>query len=235
MKKCVSSLLLTTVLALPAYADSLVANCARDVEENINLYQSIRAADEYDRIHIIKQQRSELQKLRVEVVHDSISQIAWTDFYVPILEAMNLSLEDKEYSYAELNALFFQDCHARAEKIRSLAREIRSNALLNMPRSAIVMRRSKAIPTLIAPFGKNWIDSRGNTYIVFGDSLRDQYGKEIVRISGKFLHIDGRTFVPFGKGYVDASSGYTIQRFNNGYIDSKGNAVQPFGSGWVIR
>jgi len=223
------------LVPLHTIADPLIANCESEIQENINLYQSIRAADESDRPHIIIQQKSELQKLRAEVVKDPISQIAWTDFYVPILETMNLVLEDKEYSYDELRNYLLRDCYERVEKIRRLAREIRSNSVISLPRFTQVMPRSRAVPTLITPFGKNWVDSNGNVYLAFGNSLRDPYGKEIVRISGKYLHVDGRTFIPFGKGYVDATSGYSIRRFGNGYIDSNGNTAQPFGRGWVVR
>jgi hypothetical protein len=223
------------LVPLHTIADPLISNCESEIQEYINLYQSIRAADESDRPHIIIQQKSELQKLRAEVVKDSISQIAWTDFYVPILETMNLVLEDKEYSYDELRNYLLQDCYERVEKIRRLAREILSNSVISLPRLTQVMPRSRAVPTLITPFGKYWVDSNGNVYLAFGNSLRDPHGKEIVRISGKYLHVDGRTLIPFGKGYVDATSGYSIRRFGNGYIDSNGNTAQPFGRGWVVR
>jgi len=219
-----------------AHANPLAALCERDVNELVDFYYSLRVLPANQRALAVSEQNAEMLKVRDEFVTDAISILAFHDVYMPHLNVMTKVLEDREYSYAELAPELRSDCLMRANRIMSIARQRRGSSWVPSLSSVIGgADRVPRIPTLITPFGNNWIDSSGVTYTRFQNTIRDSRGNQLSLVGQNWRSSNGQVYVPFGKGYVDATSGYSIRPFGNGYVDSNGNTAQPFGRGWVIR
>ena len=227
---------LTLTFSAAAYANPLAATCERDVNELIDFYYSLRVLPPVQRALAVSEQNSEMLKVRDELVTDPVSSLAFNDVYMPHLNVMTKVLEDRDYSYAELAPELRSDCLMRADRIMSIARQRRGSNWVPSLSSVIGgADRVPRIPVLITPFGNGWVDSSGTTYMRFQNTIRDSRGNQLSRVGQNLHSSNGQVYVPFGKGYVDTTSAYTIRRFGNGYIDSNGNTAQPFGRGWVIR
>ena len=234
--KVIATFAIALCISGTARANPLAATCDRDVNELVDFYYSLKVLPANQRALAVSEQNAEMLKVRDELVTDAISMLAFNDVYLPHLNVMNKVLEDREYSYAELAPELRSDCLMRANRIISIAQQRRGSSWAPSLSSVIGgADRVPRIPILITPFGSNWIDSTGVTYTRFQNTIRDSRGNQLSLVGQNWRSSNGQVYVPFGKGYVDAASGYSIRPFGNGYVDSNGDTAQPFGRGWVIR
>ncbi len=234
--KYLYTLAIAICISSTAQANPFAATCERDVHELVDFYFSLRVLPISQRSLAVSEQNAEMLKVRDELVTDAVSMLAFNDVYMPHLNVMNKVLEDREYSYAELAPELRSDCLMRANRVMAIARQRRGSSAIPSISSVIGgADRVARIPVLITPFGNDWIDSSGVTYTRFQNTIRDSRGNQLFLVGQNWRSSSGQIYVPFGKGYVDATSGYSIRPFGNGYVDSNGNTAQPFGRGWVIR
>lgn len=236
MKKLLFSILMLTSHAV-AICSPFHDECERATADPIEIYFQVSALEGREKMMAIEDQNQMLKQLKKELVVDSISQLVWSFIWRPYIESLTIAISTNDLPYTAIKQRLMNVCYEVADKYAALLKDIKSSKSIYFPFSYLheTFQNSNSLPKLITPFGNGWIDSRGVTYKKLGNSILDSNGNRIDKV-GKFYQANtGETYAPFGDGYIDVNSNYSVRKFGQGFLDSEGRSVQPFGKGWVIR